>query len=213
MRGAAALALDPEERRRVADGLLSALEAAVPGSTARLRGSMAAGTADDYSDVDVRWEVPAPAFGRACAGLGANLSRVKDLASLRFDPDASDPGRRLAFARFAGWPLFWRVDLEIASTGGPPATAPPTAAPSHTHSALMCAVGAIRAFLRGRPEEGAQLVSRGYARVHLPVPSLPARAQILALAESIYDADDTHAELADEVRRLYREAFDEGDPP
>lgn len=211
-----ALRLDPSLRRQVAADLLAALEAAVPGSVARLRGSLAAATADDFSDIDARWEVAAADIASACDGLEATLAAVRPLASLRLDVDAGAPMRHLAFARFAGLPLFWRVDLEIVPDRGagaaspPPGAEPSAAAWSHTYSALMCAVAAIKAFLRGQPEEGAQRVSRGYERIHIPVPALPPRAQILALAETIYDADDSCAELADEVRRLYRDAFAEG---
>ncbi|MEV0850425.1 hypothetical protein AB0J21_31985 [Streptomyces sp. NPDC049954] len=40
----------------------SALERACPGSVTRLRGSLAAGRADAYSDMDIEWRVPADRF-------------------------------------------------------------------------------------------------------------------------------------------------------
>ncbi len=53
----------------------------------------------------------------------------------------------------------------------------------------MCAVAAIKAFLRHRPDEGAHLVSKGFERIHIPVPTVPPRRQILALIDTIYDQD------------------------
>ncbi len=42
----------------------------------------------------------------------------------------------------------------------------------------MCAVAAIKAFLRHRPDEGAHLVSKGFERIHIPVPTVPPRRQL-----------------------------------
>ena len=97
------------------------------------------------------------------------------------------PTQRLIFFRVAGLPLFWRVALEILSADhDPEAVHPPGSFQSSetwsaTHSALMCAVAAIKAFLRHRPDEGAHLVSKGFERIHIPVPTVPPRRQILAL--------------------------------
>lgn len=209
-----ALQLDTTVRGRVVEELKAALGGAAVGSRVALRGSLAAGTADAYSDIDTLWEVGADEFVAVCEGIGDTLSRVRPLASLRFDRDwVGSPTRRLVFARFDGLPLFWRLDLEILSATHDPAAPPPPADEthwSHTHSALMCAVAAIKAFLRNRPETGAELVSKGFERIHIPVPNLSPLAQVLALVDTIYDADDTHAVLADEVRRLYGDAFGGG---
>jgi hypothetical protein len=57
----------------------------------------------------VLWDVS----DAATSELSAILERVRQVASLRFDPDFQHSAkRRLAFVRFAGVPLFWRVDLE-----------------------------------------------------------------------------------------------------
>ena len=204
--------LDVGRRARVTAALLAALREAAPGSTASLRGSLAAGTADDYSDIDVCWLVGAAAFGDLCERIGSILEAVRPVASLRLDADtAASPTYRLFSARFAELPLFWRVDLEILSEAHDASASPPDANESdwsHTHSALMCAVAAIKACLRGQPEEGALLVSKGFERIQIPVPAGPPHEQIRALVDTIYDADDSYAELAAEIRRLHEDALE-----
>ena len=176
-----------------------------------LRGSLAAGTADAFSDIDILWSVPDERFAAACDDVSGIVAAVGPVSSLRIDPEAGGPSRRLVFVRLSGLPLFWRLDLEIRSQCHDERVPEPPAEDaewSHTHSALMCAIAAIKALLRGRPEEGAKLVSKGFERIHIPVPAVTPRQQILALADTIYDADDSQAELAVEVRQLYHEAFD-----
>jgi hypothetical protein len=70
------LDLRPERRDKLIGKLLAALQGWVPGSRAKLRGSLEAGTADDYSDIDICWVVPDQAFTEAVETLGAALSQV-----------------------------------------------------------------------------------------------------------------------------------------
>ena len=108
------IVLETEERARLVADLLTQLAVAIPGSTALLRGSLAECRADSYSDIDLLWDVPDADFSAAIAELPVTLSHVRSVASLRFDPDFQHSARRrLAFIRFAGVPLFWRVDLDI----------------------------------------------------------------------------------------------------
>jgi DNA polymerase sigma len=52
------LDLRPEGRERLASNLRAALTAVIPGSQIGLRGSLGAGTADRYSDIDLCWVAP-----------------------------------------------------------------------------------------------------------------------------------------------------------
>src|SRR5215218_2533008 len=102
--------LETGERTRLVADLLAELAVAVPGSAALLRGSLAEGRADRYSDIDLLWDLPDADFNAAIAELPVTLNRVRPVASLRFDPDFQHSAkRRLAFVRFTGVPLFWRV--------------------------------------------------------------------------------------------------------
>lgn len=109
--------LDPVRRAAFARELMRALAAHCPGSRAELRGSLARGTSDAYSDVDLAWTVPGDRFDACLASVREVLEAVRPLDSLRTDPESRDSReRRLVFAAFRGLPLFWRVDLEIAAS-------------------------------------------------------------------------------------------------
>lgn len=205
------LRLDPARRDVRVGQLQRTLSAACAGSRVALRGSLARGEADLYSDIDLTWHVAATRFGVACDELEQTLRRIDVVDSLRWDPDIDAPGRRLAFARFVDDPLFWRIDLEVVAEGDSPTTPAPSGEPwSQTHSALMGAVAAIRALLRGDDATAAHDVSRGFEKIHIPVPVGSVADQILGLVETIYDADDSWALLAARIRDLHREALMEG---
>ncbi|MFG1806838.1 hypothetical protein [Streptomyces sp. NPDC049040] len=161
--------LDPAIRAALAAELLIALGRACPGSTAELRGSLAAGTEDRYSDIDIAWEVPAADFGRCVEQLRRTLTRVGPLISLRADPEhARTPGHRLVFAAFRGLPLFWRLDLDVHADRRAEASVPAASATdpwSPAASALANAVAVMKAVGRGRPETARGLLERGLLRV------------------------------------------------
>jgi len=78
-----------EQRKLVVDRLVGALEAAIAGSRVGLRGSLAAGTADQFSDIDLCWQVPDDRFADALAALPGALPT----ATTRVDPDLAQIGR------------------------------------------------------------------------------------------------------------------------
>ena len=85
---------------------------------AELRGSVASGTADCCSDVDLCWVVPDEMFAAAVEPPSGVRSACA-VASLRIDPDlAQSDRRRIICLRLVGTPLFWRVDLDIRATSG-----------------------------------------------------------------------------------------------
>ena len=69
------LHLDAQIRWELAQQILSSLRRAVVASEADLRGSLANGNADPYSDIDVLWEVPDEEFERAIKVLPKVLSQ------------------------------------------------------------------------------------------------------------------------------------------
>jgi hypothetical protein len=207
------IVLETEERARLVVDLLTELPATVAGSVALLRGSLAKGRADSYSDIDLFWEIPDTDFSAAIAELPVTLERVRPVASLRFDPDFQHSAkRRLAFIRFAGVPLFWRVDLDIfAQSIGRDADYDrdnPSArgtAWSFTESSLANAIAAIKAQRRGRDTEAAELLARAEARVGLASPEVDLRSRIGLLLDAFAAEDPTTASLAAEIRHLVTE--------
>ena len=143
------------------------------------------------------------------------LARVRPVASLRFDPDfQQSANRRLVFIRFAGVPLFWRVDLDVLarSVGRDPDydRDNPSACGvvwSFGESSLANAIAAIKAEHRGRHTEAAALLARAEARVGLTSPSVDLRSRIGLLVDAGAAKDPTTASLAADTRRLLEETF------
>lgn len=211
------LHLDAQIRWELAQQILSSLRRAVVASEADLRGSLANGNADPYSDIDVLWEVPDEEFERAIKVLPKVLSRVQPVESVRTDPDFQrSDRRRLFFVQFKALPLFWRVDIDVLarSLNGDLAYDLHNEAArgddwSKTHSALMNAVAAIRATLRGQEVIAKDLVVRGLRRVgvNVPVEHEDVSKLILELVEAVRAQDPRTSQLAARVIALHREAF------
>ncbi len=177
--------------------LTAALADAVPGSVVALRGSRAAGTADEFSDVDLRWSV-GTSGDRALESLPSALGTIGTVESLRLDPD-EERDRRLVFVRFTDWSLFERIDLEVVGVFGD--TAPSWVRPwSPAESALMNAVAAVKAVGRGRDVDG--LLARGAARVGAPTPTGSVAERIDAVVDAAVRVDPAQRALAARVRAL-----------
>ncbi|HET6502744.1 MAG TPA: hypothetical protein VFG87_18465 [Amycolatopsis sp.] len=140
-----------------------------------LRGSLAAGSADAYSDIDVEWIVPDDRFAACVRQAGAVLHLVQPVAEVRSDPDfLHSDRRRLLFVRFEQVPLFWRVDLSVRAQSvaedadydkGNPSAQAREGEWSRPASALANAVGAVKAAARHRAGDARGLVDRGFARI------------------------------------------------
>jgi len=203
----AAMNLDPSVRCSLANAVTRALEGAVAGSSAGLRGSLARGTSDPYSDIDVFWELSDSLFHGAIDDLPEILASVGPIESIRADPllQNSDK-RRLIFVQFADVPLYWRVDIEIfaASIERDDAYDLDNLDArgdcwSLTHSALANGVAALKSLLRGDAEKAHESLRNAYARIDQPIPDGSPLDQICELAEIVGRLDLEKAEL---VRRL-----------
>jgi hypothetical protein len=210
-----ALHLDPADRAELAEKVLDGLRRASPGSRAEFRGSLGQGTADQYSDIDVRWEVPDADFPRCVAIVRSVLDGVRPVESLRSDPDFQNSRkRRLFFARFRNAPLFWRLDLEVfaRSIGGDETydVGNPNARGSDwsaTESALANAVAAIKAHLRQDDQEAHSLVTRAYHRVGLSIPDLELAGLVLNLVDQVTSVDRKAAAFAKKIKKLAEAVF------
>ena len=209
------LSLDTEIRDALTQRILTSLESAAQGSIAQLRGSLADGNADTYSDIDVLWEVPDNLFQVSVDRIGDILSEAHPVESLRSAPDFQNSDkRRLFFVQFQDIPLFWRADIDVfaqsvqrdfqynvnneAARGNDW---------SLTHSALMNAIAAVKALLRHEEDTARQLLVRGFKRVGLVIPEGDSQELILKLAEGVATMDSTKAELARRIVELHRHAF------
>ncbi|MFJ7626429.1 hypothetical protein ACIQZN_08050 [Streptomyces sp. NPDC097595] len=163
------------DRAALADEVCLALKGCCPGSRAELTGSLGSGTADAFSDIDIAWVLPDARFPDCLDRVVAVLGGVRPVDSVRLDPDfyRSDR-RRLLFVRFAGVPLFWRLDLDVRAASvadDPHYDAENPAARAHDDewsrpaSALANAIGAVKAVARKRDDEARGLLDRGFARI------------------------------------------------
>jgi hypothetical protein len=210
------MSFDTNFRQDLTMRLIWGLIQAVIGSSAGIRGSLAHGKADEYSDIDLSWELPDSEFEMGLQKLSETLSQIQPVASLRFDPDLQNSSKhRLAFVRFTGVPLFWRLDLEIFAQSiqynqnfdlDNPA-AKNFESWSWHESALMNAIAALKAHLRGKDHEALQLLARAYQRVGLDQPSLDLKADIINLARQVKILDAKTVELAEEIEKLVLETF------
>ena len=185
------------------------------GSTAGLRGSLARGGADRYSDIDAFWEVPDSQFFDAIDELPVSLSSVGPIESVRLDPLLQNSEkRRLVFVQFEKAPLYWRVDIEIFAESiqrdvsydldNPDARGDDW---SLTHSALMNGVAALKWLLRGREQDARESLCRAFDRIDLPIPDESLWDQIPVLAEAVGRIDLDQAELVRRLQLHYREAL------
>lgn len=206
------LDLRPERRDRLVGQLRAALTAAVLDSQAELRGSLASGTADPYSDIDLAWIVPDDMFAAAVESAAPVIQSVGTVSSLRRDPGlARSDRRRLIFFRLAGIPLFWRVDLDIraasVATDNGYDDANPAARSeagwSRPASAIENAAATIKAAVRGQPSIADRLLSRGYQRIGLdPVPTADLPSRIIRLADSCAALEPGLTALAAQVHQV-----------
>jgi len=206
------LDLRPERRDELLIKLLAALQAWVPGSRTQLRGSLASGSADQYSDIDICWVVPDASFAEAVDTTGAALSQVTAVLSLRTDPElARSARRRLVFARLSHVPLFWRVDIDIladsvAADDHPDASNPDARSDegwSAPASAIENAIAAIKAAARGHADTADGLLRRGCERIgHNLGPSADPADTITNLADACAALEPGLTNMAAEVSQL-----------
>jgi len=206
---------DVRRRRELADRTIAVLEKAVPTSQALLRGSLADGSADEYSDIDMLWEVPDSKFKMCVDNMREILSKAHPIESLRSDPNfQNSKKRRLFFVRFKDVPLFWRLDLDVFARSikrnseydldNPDARGDDW---SFAESALMNAIAAVRAHLRGKDDVARELMERAYQRVGLDSPDLQLMELMLRLADFVNTANPELRGLSGEIEKLVLESF------
>jgi hypothetical protein len=191
------------------------------GSTAGLRGSLARGGADLYSDIDAFWEVPDAQFCDAVDDLPVTLASVGPIESIRSDPLLQNSEkRRLVFVQFEKAPLYWRVDIEVFAESiqrdssydleNPDARGDDWSRP---HSALMNGVAALKWLLRGREQDARESLCRAFDRIDLPTPDESLWDQIPVLAETVGRIDLDQAKLVRRLQLHHREALAARDAP
>ncbi|MGW1678778.1 hypothetical protein [Saccharopolyspora sp. NPDC002376] len=181
-----------QDQRAFAAAISQVLTSAVSDSRVSLIGSLGAGTADAYSDVDLAWVVPEGSVPTCVERLPSVLGTVAEFVSVRSSPEFQRSAvRRSVFVRFRRVPLFWRLDLavwaashafdESADIDNPEARGADWSLPE---SAAMNAIGARKEVLRGRSSLADGLLSRGFQRIDAPDPGGDWHTRITSLARA-----------------------------
>jgi hypothetical protein len=133
------------------------------------RGSFAAGTFDEFSDVDLQSRMDVPLDADFFAGLEYRLQHRYGAALVRYDPDyrKTTTAQDVRFS-FYSLPVFWRVDLLIESNR-PTAQKHPHPFPEWSigTSALMNAIWALKHLRRGRAEDARHYFSAACHKIGL----------------------------------------------
>jgi hypothetical protein len=197
------LDLTPSRRAGVVEQLLSNLNTTAPTAKVALRGSLADDRADRFSDIDLVVTIDGAEFERCLLAVPAAIEQVRPIRLLRVDPETVvSPTARLIYVLFHGLPLFWRLDLEVSATS-PHATAALSEVPwSLAASAVMNAIAAVKALVRGDAATAAGLLDRGFSRIGVPAGDLPPPALVLALLDACTRREPSLEDIAIEARDL-----------
>lgn len=194
------LDLNPARRSAVVERLGQALFATAPTAKVAVRGSLANGTADHLSDIDLLMTVHGNDFERCLLEVPAAVARVEPVRLFRIDPETlRSPARRLIYVLFRELPLFWRLDLEVTADPPPRAATDSDVPWSLPASALMNAVAAIKALARGDEATAAGLLERGFSRLDLPLGEGPLAKLVLDLAAACAEREPPIGDIAAEV--------------
>lgn len=199
----------PASREAGVARLLEVLAAASDAGVVGLIGSMAEpGNADVLSDIDLRWTVPPGQAAEHLASLRQTLQQVGRVESLRVDP-AERPDPLLVFVRFQGWPLWWRVDLEIHAAGVGSLQIPDADPWSPAESACMGVVVTLKALARNRPEAAERLWAGALERVGAADTADDWPVRIGSLLDHLEASSPQTADLVSRTRRLSHEVLGE----
>jgi hypothetical protein len=197
----------PGSREEGATRLLEVLGAACPEGDVRLIGSMGRpGGADAFSDIDLRWTIPADRAPGRLGSLRSTLHLVGTVESLRVDPEPRSDWR-LVFVRFHGWPLWWRVDLEIHAVGLGSREVPDADPWSPYESACMGVVVTLKALARHRPDTAEELLAGARQRVDAPEATGSWPERIDSLLDDLATRSPATADLVSRTRDLAREVL------
>ena len=199
----------PTSRQEAAALLLEVLVEACPAGEVCLIGSLATpGRADAFSDIDLTWTIPPEEAAEQLRSLRPTLRRCGEVESLRADPEPR-PDSRLVFARFHGWPLWWRVDLEVHAPGVGSVGVPGADPWSPHESACMGVVVTLKALARDRPEEAEALWARALHRVDAGDVDGDWKTRVRALLDHLASSGPPMAALVPRTRRLSSEVLGE----
>lgn len=151
------------------EGVRTALSGYVAPGPVEFRGSIAGGTFDQWSDVDIEASVERPLDAGLFCGLERLLQDAHGPALVRYDPDyrntTTEQGIRFSFYEL---PVFWRVDLIVRSRLDTERKYPhPFPEWSIGTSALMNVIWAVKYHRRERGDDADRYVTAACQKIGL----------------------------------------------
>lgn len=207
--------LDIKLRAKLVHRIRDCLRHSASASEVLLRGSLAEGCADQYSDIDLLWDVPDECFQSSVENIAYILAEAHPLGSIRSDPNFQHSRkRRLFFINFCDVPLFWRVDLDVfaksvcrdplSDVDNPAAQGAEWSLP---HSALANVVAAVKWHLRGDEVQAEELLARAFVRLSVPEAAGDLRRRMMVLVTHAQRMDEGVVGFGNEVKKLIGEAL------
>ena len=202
---------DERLRSTIAHRIVECLNLAVPNSSACLRGSLADGRPDEYSDIDVLWVVDDLA-AITVSRVREILSQAGEIVSLQVDPEVQrSPRHRLIFVRFATLPLFWRIELKISSRTDARSVSKAKSTSelvpdwSVAESAIANAVGAIKAWQRGMESLARRYLESALDKLECEMASPNARDCLIQLSKRATQLEPHVAPFAEDLQAMIAE--------
>ncbi len=167
------------------------------------RGSFASGNFDAYSDIDLQADVHLPMDGAFFRDLEAMLLGHYGPALIRYDPDyRGDRAAQGLRVSFYSMPIFWRIDLNLASDQETEEKWPkPFPAWSEDNSALMNLVWAFKYEKRGKADLAAGYLEAACKKLQCEV-SPYSRGQLIKLLEVLSGRQSADGLLVARLRDL-----------
>lgn len=136
----------------------------------------------------------------ALRSLRPTLERVGTVESLRVDPEPR-ADLRLVFVRFQGWPLWWRVDLEVHGQGLGSVDVPDADPYAPGESACMGVVVTLKTLARQRPADAEEQLAHAAARLGTTVVAGSWTVRVGSLLDEVAARSPGTADLVARTRR------------
>jgi hypothetical protein len=191
------------EIAKFADDVRGQISRHLQSASVVFRGSFPSNEFDGYSDIDLQADVHTPLDRKFFVDLEAMLRDHYGPALIRYDPDYREnraaQGLRVSFY---DKPLFWRIDLNIASDRETEQKWPqPFPEWSEGNSALMNLVWAFKYEKRGKPDFAAGYLEAACKKLGREVNPY-SRMQVIDLLGVLAERRDTDALLVERLRGL-----------
>ena len=183
--------------QRFANDVLTTLQQHLAPGDVTFRGSFLSGDADEYSDVDLHAQVHQQLDEEFFDSLKACLKERFGRLTVRYDPDyRNDRQAQDLRITLRNFPIFWRIDLVVASDRKTPRKHPaPFPEWSVATSAFWNLVWAVKYSRRGKPEVASDYMAAACDKLQIDRMRF-SHNSVQTLLAVLIDTDGVDVELA-----------------